>query len=79
MSNEIIENMPEPHLATNEDIVFICRESLYHYLEWAYTERDHHGVWISAYAQHILDNFFPKENLEAFGKKSKLYSLLPSK
>jgi hypothetical protein len=78
-SNKIIENMPEPHLAKKEDIVFVCREVTSHYLEWGAMEIDQNNVWMSAYAQYLLNNFFPKENLEELGKKSKLFSLLTTK
>src|SRR3972149_4342702 len=77
ISNKIIENMPKANLASNEDIVFVCREILYHYLEWAYMEPDQNNVWMSEYAKYILKNFFEKEqDSEKFSKKSRLYSLL---
>lgn len=79
ISNQIIEKMPDPDSVTNEDIVFICREILFHYLEWSYQKFDLNGVKISAYAQHILDVFFPNKNHETMGKESSLYSILPKK
>ena len=80
ISNKIIENMPEPHLAKKEDIVFVCREVTSHYLEWAYMEPDQNNVKMSEYAKYILKNLLEKEqDSEKFSKKSKLYGLLPQK
>lgn len=79
ISDEIIEKMPDPSLATNEDIVFVCRQILQAYLEWSYREFALKDVKVSAYAQYILDTFFANEDQEAMGEESSLYDILLKK
>ena len=79
LSNKIVENLPSPNLATDEDIVFVCRMILASKFEWAYGQRDENNVLMPAYAQYILDNFFGKNNYaqhDELMKKCKLYILL---
>ena len=76
ISIKMVEILPEPHLASNEDILCVCQFVLSGCFEWAYMMPDQNGVWMSAYAQHILDTFFEKNNFtkhDTLMKKSKMY------
>jgi hypothetical protein len=58
LSLNIIEKLPEPNLAAEEDIAFVCDQIMRASMEWAYTKRDTHGIQMAAYAIYILNNFF---------------------
>ncbi|MEM1831385.1 MAG: hypothetical protein QXT57_01785 [Thermosphaera sp.] len=73
---ELMRILPEPNVASLEDIAFVCREVLAGLMEWAYHEIDENGVKIAAYAHYILDTFFDGFNGSKtiqFSKNSKLY------
>jgi len=73
---ELMKVIPPPTEATEEDVAMICREVIAGLMEWAYHEKDEHGIRVAAYAHYILNTFFDgfhgKKALE-FSKKSKLY------
>jgi hypothetical protein len=54
----VIEKLPEPNSAAEEDIAFVCDQIIRANMEWAYTMRDTYGIQMAAYAGYILDNFF---------------------
>lgn len=73
---ELMRVLPEPNVASSEDIAFVCREVITGLMEWAYHEIDENGVKIAAYAHHILDTFFDGFNGSKtiqLSKNSKLY------
>lgn len=73
---QLVEKLPEPDVASNEDIALICFEVISGLMEWAYHAEDDHGVKTAAYAHYILDKFFDGfsgEETRALIEKSKLY------
>ena len=73
---ELVEVMPDPELASEEDIALICREVIAGLMEWAYHEEDNYGVKIAAYAHYILNTFFDGfhgDMTKRYAQNSKLY------
>jgi hypothetical protein len=68
---ELIKIIPEPSIASPEDIVFICEEVITGLMEWAYHEKDEDNVKMAAYAHYILNTFF--NGSTKLSRNSKLY------
>lgn len=72
----LIDALPVPTEATEEDIVLICREVISGLMEWAYHEKDENDIKISEYAHYLLGTFFDgfngRETIK-LSEKSQLY------
>ena len=73
---ELMRVIPEPSIASSEDIAFVCTEVITGLMEWAYHEEDEGNVKMAAYAHYILNTFFDGfhgEKIMKLSRNSRLY------
>jgi hypothetical protein len=66
---ELLAKLPEPGKASRADMAAIFRHVISNLMEWAYHEKDAHGIKIAAYAHHATREYFA--GLEGLDKESK--------
>ena len=54
----LIRAAPARGAVHSADIALVCKEVVTGLMEWAYHEKDSHGVKMAAYAYYVLESFF---------------------
>lgn len=62
---DLVDALPPPNEATQEDINFVFGEVISMLMEWSYHEEDEYGIKIAAYAHFALN----KQFREGFGSE----------
>ncbi|RZN37194.1 MAG: hypothetical protein EFT35_06790 [Methanophagales archaeon ANME-1-THS] len=74
---DLVDALPSPKKATQEDMDFVFGEVISMLMEWSYHEADEYGIKIAAYAHFALDkqyaNGFQDERFRKSRETSKLF------
>ncbi len=75
---DLIDALPPPNRAAQEDMDFVFGEVISMLMEWSYHEEDEHGIKIAAYAHFALNkqyaNGFQDEKFRKSRETSKLFT-----
>lgn len=72
-SIKLIDSLPDPEYATDEDRLLVAEQILTLLLEWAYHQRDKHGTPMHEYAR-IIHRDLKGRNIDT--KNSRLYAIV---
>jgi len=72
----LVDALPSPNEATEEDMDFIFGEVISMLMEWSYHEEDEYGIKIGAYAHFALNKKYAKGFADEKFKKSREASKL---
>ena len=57
---DLVDALPSPNKATQEDMDFVFGEVISNLMEWSYHEEDEYGIKIAAYAHFALNKQYPE-------------------